>query len=61
MIIYYNTYIYNYMYTYIYMYVYGHLSSVGRSGISGSMLQFLALDATDLLFLFYLLYPIGFS
>ena len=39
----------------------GHLSSVGRSGISGSMLQFLALDATDLLFLFYLLYPIGFS
>ena len=36
----------------------GHLSSVGRSGISGSMLQFVARVAFDFIFN---IYPIGFS
>ena len=31
-------------------YIYGHLSSVGRLGISGSMLQFVARVAFDFIF-----------
>ena len=33
--------------------IHGHLSSVGRSEISVSSLQFVAQDAFDVLFLFY--------
>ena len=56
-----HRYVHTHTHTHICIYIYmynGHLSSVGRSGISGSMLQFVARVAFDFIFN---IYPIGFS